>query len=345
MQEKELKLKEWYKLYQAAIEFRNMKPWEWMYDDEIFGVQDPITGEIGYCCIMGNMGGHFGIAAYLGAEGLNGILSILSGEVDPEDPDTLYMQKCLMASFEDRERLSKEDRRIIKELDLKFRGRNQWPLFRKYTPGFFPWYISKEECEFLTHILVQAMQVAKICRDEDKAILYHEEPLTFFVKVPENKNNAIEWHDEYIKARPFNPQYASLYLEDEIKLRRLKQLGRRRGPAWEMDTFYCPWPVTGEDRPYYPKICLVIDQSRGMILCYKMIKDMTKEGFKFFDMFIEILERQRQFPSRVLVQREETYCLVKGICGQLGINLEKVKKLHILQDARYEMYNYFNGLY
>ncbi|NSW91625.1 MAG: hypothetical protein HPY74_13305 [Firmicutes bacterium] len=345
MKEKAPKLEEWRQLYQAAIEFKNMKPWEWMYDDDIFAIKDPETGEISYCCIMGNLGEHFGIAGYLGPEGLDGILSMLSGELDPEDLDAMYMQKCLMASFENRDMLSEEDRKIIKELGFKFRGKNEWPLFRNYTPGLFPWFINDKECRFLTHILLQAMHVALMCRDEGKEILYHEDSLTFLTRIPEERDGRLEWHDEYIPATPYTPQYASFYLEDEIRLRRLQLLGRRRGSAWEIDTFYSPGPVRDNDRPYYPKICLIIEQSRGLVLSFNMVKDIKKEGFKFINMFIELIERLGQFPSRVFVQREETYYLLKDICSQLGINIEIVDKLHILQNARYEMYNYFNGLF
>lgn len=70
---------EWRALYEAAVSFKRASCWEWMYDDDIFGVANPETGEVAYCCIMGNAGEHFGIAAYLGAEGLDGVLGLLSG--------------------------------------------------------------------------------------------------------------------------------------------------------------------------------------------------------------------------------------------------------------------------
>jgi len=250
-----------------------------------------------------------------------------------------------MASFEDREMLSGEDRKVIKELGLKFRGRNQWPLFRNHFPGFFPWFITARESRFLTNILIQAMHVALICRDEGKEFLYHDEPLTFLTRIPEEKNGRLEWYDEYIAATPYTSQYASYHLEDEIKLKRLQLLGRKKGSAWEIDTFYSPGPIKDNDRPYYPKICLVIEQTRGLILCFDMVKDIKNDGFKFIDLITNLIERSGHFPSRIFVQRDETYYLLKDICSQLGINIEMVNRLHILQDARYEMYNFFNGFY
>ena len=42
-----------------------------------------------------------------------------------------------------------------------------------------------------------------------------------------------------------------------------------------------------------------------------------------------------------MVQRDETYYLLVNYCKQLGINLEKVDFLQNVEEARYEMYNFF----
>lgn len=77
---------EWNSLYQAAIDFKRLACWEWMYGDDIFGVVDPETGETAYCCIMGESGEYFAVAGYLGPEGLSGILG--------EETYYLYMDVC-----------------------------------------------------------------------------------------------------------------------------------------------------------------------------------------------------------------------------------------------------------
>ncbi|KJR48077.1 hypothetical protein UF75_1550 [Desulfosporosinus sp. I2] len=87
-----------------------------MYDDDIFGVVDPETGETAYCCIMGNVGENFAVAGYLGPEGLSGILGLFSGEIDPDESESMFIQKCLMCSFEDRSLLEASDLKQIKEL-------------------------------------------------------------------------------------------------------------------------------------------------------------------------------------------------------------------------------------
>jgi len=93
-----------------------------MWDSDIFGVQNPESDVIGYCCVMGRVGQHYALAVYLGTEGLDGYFKIQSGEISPDDIDALHVQKCLMISFEDRKFLRKPDFQVIKQLGLKFRA-------------------------------------------------------------------------------------------------------------------------------------------------------------------------------------------------------------------------------
>ncbi len=148
-------LQEWRELYAAAVEFKKIEAWTWMVDDQVFGVQNPANEEIGYCCVMGNLGEFFGLGVYLGEEGLEGYRAIQSGKV--ARADTLFTQDCLVASFEDRQMLDPQDLKVIKQLGLKFRGRNAWPTFRSHVPGYYPWYLGKGEAQFLRTALQQAI--------------------------------------------------------------------------------------------------------------------------------------------------------------------------------------------
>jgi hypothetical protein len=127
--------REWRRLYEATVRVKELSPWEWMTEADVFGVQNPETGELGFVSVMGMLGEHYAVSLYLGSEGIHGFLNLQ--ELGPfADPEALIQIPQLQASFEDREQLDKRDREVIKELGLKFRGRNAWPWFRSYRTSF-----------------------------------------------------------------------------------------------------------------------------------------------------------------------------------------------------------------
>jgi len=331
---------EWRALYEAAAMFKRASCWEWMYDDDIFGVANPETGEVAYCCIMGNAGEHFGIAAYLGPEGLEGCLGLLSGDSDPENFDHVFSQKCLMCSFEDRAMLGPKDLKLIKDLNLKFRGKNEWPFFQSYEPGKAPWFLNSEQCRFLTHILNQALTVSLLCHDE-KSILKHDLPKTFLTRSYQKSGDGrSEWNDQYLTAEEFSPEFASFCIRDEIRLRRIKGVKPNQNLIIEADTYYLPSPVKEEGRPYFPKVCVFIDHQSGMALSVEMVEDIQIEGYKFIENLMSFIEENHLKPVKILVAREETYYLLHDVSEQLGVKLEKVEYLQFAEEFREEMFEH-----
>jgi hypothetical protein len=107
-------IQDWRGLYEAAARVKEMKPWEWMMEDQVFSVRDPETEEIGFVSVMGMLGEHYGVSLYLGSEGIHGFLDLQ--EMGPfADPEALIQIPQLQASFENREELDKRDREVIKE--------------------------------------------------------------------------------------------------------------------------------------------------------------------------------------------------------------------------------------
>ena len=60
----------WKKLYEATLAFGSIEPWEWMSDTDVVGAQNPEDGEIGYSCVLSELGEVLGLVVYLGTDGL-----------------------------------------------------------------------------------------------------------------------------------------------------------------------------------------------------------------------------------------------------------------------------------
>lgn len=327
---------DWQNLYNAAIEFKEIACWNWMYDSDLFGVQNPENGEMGYCCVLGNLGEVFALAAYLGTDGLEGYLKMQSGEVLSGDIQALHIQKCLMASFEDRKFLDKPDLQVIKELGLKFRGRHSWPLFRSYRPGYFPWYLTKGEASFLALALQQALEVAQRFKENEDFLTPPQDHL-YLVRVPVEEGGTINWRNEWLEPPPLQEEEVKAEPIDEVRLERIKKAASRQQGIWEVDFFYAPTPVKEGGRPYYPRVFLWVDQRSNLILDTHLARPSEYRP-EFPEKLLNLIENTHFLPQEILVEKEEAFHLLEPITRRLGVKLTLVRTLRVMESVRAAMF-------
>lgn len=331
-------IQEWKELYEAAIAFKEHECWNWMADSDIFGVQNPKTGEVNYCCIMGRAGTHFALGVYLGAEGLDGYLKIQSDEFPAGDPEAMHVQKCLMASFEDRGWLQKPDLESVKKLGLKFRGMHSWPMFRSYLLGYHPGYLTKEEAAFLTVALKQAVEVALRFKENPKMLEPPKENL-YLVRVLNEETKV--WVDTWMEPEHFRKSMPEPESIDMNRLERIKKnFGSQRG-VWEIDYFYSPSAVQEEknSRPRYPPMAFWVDKDSYFIMHF-WVSDRGESIPHLAEETLGLIERMKFMPVEMHVKTDEAQTLLEQTASGLGIKIRKLKALRSLDDARRGMYEW-----
>jgi hypothetical protein len=315
-----------------------------MYDSDLFGVQNPEDGEIGYCCVMGILGEHFALGVYRGTAGLASYLQIQSGELgmNPDPLAVMFSQQCLMASFEDRAYLEKRDLSIIKDLGLKYRGRNAWPRFRSHEPGYFPWYLTAAEARFLIVALDQAMDVAQRFRD-DPDLLTPPNPGQYLVRVPETAPSGVTWSDQWLAPATMLRPIAAAPKIDEARVRRIKQTIKRRQGIWEADLFPAPTPVQEQkdQRPYYPYMALFVDHHSGMVLPSHIASHESYRA-EFQNHLLNLFEQAGFLPKEIRVLSQEVVALLEPLTDLLDIKLRRAKRLDMLEEARLSLMEYFS---
>lgn len=336
MKQTEPSLKDWKALYETAARFRKIEPWKFMKETDIFGVLDPHTGETGYCCIMGELGELLAIAVYNGTEGLQSYQKIQKGLIQPGDPEVIYMQSCLMLTFENRQSVQEEDREIIKELGLRFRGKNAWPVFRSYRPGFFPWFLDRAEVLFMTIALEQAIGVCLRILQGDP-IDFSPKRNRFLVRKAEEKNGAFFWSDAWMEPSPPREKARSGKAPlDEIRIQRLKKTAEPVTAVWEADFFHIPTPVLQGERPVFPYAIILMDHDTGSILDLHIAggKDYEKE---FVERLLSYIEQTSSLPLEILVRKEEVAEVFEQCTAHLNIKLSKVRRLLNIEHAQRDL--------
>ncbi len=343
MSENKPTLAEWKRLYAAAMRVKELAPWEWMMEDDICGVQNPEGGEIGFLSVMGSAGQHFAVALYPGADALYDFLELEdASQSDLDDdvaPERVLEIPQLQASFEDREQLQKEDREIIKKLNLKFRGANNWPLFRNYAPGMFPWFLSSGEARFLTCGLEQLIDVAPRFRDDD-SIFFGEDDEDFLVRTPREENGKIIWEDKIIRV-PLPPEKtitpASL---DPQQLESLKRLPKTNNII-ETELTMLPTAVREKKgRPFFPYILLIIDARSGLVLGTDVMEPLPSLEAMRAELPTKLARALSQLgaiPRMIAVRTETTANLLAPLATELGIQVKQSSRLPGLDEAMKSM--------
>ena len=340
MDDKPPSMQQWKALYDAASEFKAIECWDWMWGSDMFGVQDPTSGEIGYCSVTGRLREYFALTVYLGTEGINGYASMRRGKSRSAAESLLHQLKCLVASFEDREFLEGRDMEILRGLGLKFRGRDAWPLFRSYRPGYHPWYLTAAEAECLTLALKQTMDVALRFRD-DPDMLTPPAKNRYLVRVYEQAKGGPKWKDEWLVPRPLERQEVVAEPVDRDSLERIKRGIQERRGVWELDFSHSPMAVSEAkgSRPYYPYMLLCVDHDSGFVL----ISEIAGSGENPSEAVRRIpglVERTGFLPKEMWVASEDALELVGPFAAGLGIELKRVKRLPALQRARSELFRF-----
>lgn len=262
-------MEQWQRLYDLADQIKALKPWMILAETDLFGVRDPESGVDSFVSVMGSGGEHFAVAVYIGVESLFQFWMLQDPNSDAP-PEMVLAIRQLQLSFENRDDLDDDDIELIRTLQRKYRGKQAWPAFRSFVPGYLPWRIDASEASLLIHVLEQTLDVAARAM-KDISLLEPPDDNTYLFRVPNVTDGAIAWEDQLIVVQPPQPVEYAVPMRSDL-LEQMKKLPKRKKSSFEMEFFPLPRPVADESgRPYLPTMLLAVDDSSGMIVITEMI--------------------------------------------------------------------------
>lgn len=332
---------QWRVLYEQALKFKQIECWDWMTDDQVFGVMNPTTGEIGYCCVIGNLGEVFGLIAYTGTDGLVGYLKLRSLKKPGNNLESLNLQKGFSITFDNKEYLEKEDREVLKALGLQLRGPNAYPVFKNLSPGYFPWFIDGNDADFLNLVLQQAIDVCQRYK-VNNSLLDITPSGYYLVQVPETRDGVLHWQDQKVKPEPL-PVKPDVGIEiDEIRIQRILCQASRSQLVWEFDCAYADIPIQETGRPYFPQALFIVDSESGFIFGNHIAGPATYQQ-EFVDTLLDVMEKQKLLPREILVAKDEAAAMLESLLSKLEIKLTKAKKCREAEKARKSLEKYISA--
>jgi len=329
------RIEDWKKLYNVLVEIKDIAPWDWLDEHDLFAVQNPKTKEIGFVSVMGTIGEHYAISVYLGEQGFYRFWDFQHSEPDMFSYQKLLEIPQIQASFEDHDILDSRDLDIIKKLSLTFKGKQSWPMFRSYKPGLVPWFLDLSETQFLQCALEQTKDVCLRAKN-DHSLLRPGDDETFLLRKMVKKGKKISWYDSSLKVMPRAPYQIEISI-NEFAIKKLRNIVPRKMPI-ELDVFMSPAPVKEKGmRPYYPYVLMLINPSNGVIVGHQLLKplpSMESMWGKISFHVAEFMVRRQLLPEKILVNSDLLFQLLSPLGDDVGFSVEIVKNLPNITQAR-----------
>jgi hypothetical protein len=326
-------------LLDLAIRVKQLKPWQWMEETDLIGIENPETREIGFISVMGSVGEYEAVSLYLGAEGFYGFIDFEKDEF--ATVDRVAELPHLQAAFSERKYLEKWDRDLIKQLGLKLASPRRWPMFRSYRPGYLPWFVTLAEARFLIHALSQTLDVAACVRDEAQP--FHPtarvEKGGCLMRVSRNTESELIWEDQVWQIP--RPRVAPIRsIVDSVTLDQLKHTPQCELEL-EADLFLVPGSIGKPGRrPLALYVLMVADRDNGFILGGDaMTAEISLAAMRASipNSLAQLLLQNGVVPRRLLVRSEVLRNLVKTFTQSLNIELRFSDELPRIDEAAESM--------
>ena len=312
-----------------------------MSDSKLLGLRDPVTGERLLCSILGGLRTVFALLVFRRDTGRRWILNMVLNDDDSDefqDLDKGLDQDCVKVEFTPKSELTKEDRAVLATAGFtpSVKRGPVWPAFRSLVPGGYPWYLTPAEADTLLFVLPRVAAFATLCRN-----------------LPELGENLASDGVPFLPA-DFDPASRSLRIEDldwqppipppelppplamlpEATLVSLLRLPQAPGFHLEMDLFYAPMAVSGEERPYFPKTAMAVDRETNLIGGLRMAESNDPEAVAAVgEVLASTLQMMARRPEAIHVQRPRLMQMLAPLAAQLGISVKRDERLPALSEA------------
>jgi len=308
----------WGQLYAEAIRLLSLAPWHKMGDAHLFGVRDPATGEVGWCCVMGSGGTLFGLAVYRGDVGFDFHRRVQRDELSEED--ALYGQDALTLVFSDRAELTKQELRRLREHGLSFRGPGRWPMFQSHESGSLPVEFNDVEAERMLHTLREAIRLIVDKRDESE---WAKPDARGRILVRTLRDGA--WVDE--RVRTPSPIERSVPQFNSVRAEGLKRSLPQKSLELECDLQPMRTVIKEKKgRGYMPAHFVLANRASGEVVHHMLGPPNEREKMAQEELLTG-LERLGSRPTALVVRRASVKRVLAPVAEALGIAVRIVDDL------------------
>ncbi len=235
-----------------------------------------------------------------------------------------FLQDALMCLWDDRNHLSKESYKLIKDLGFSFRGRGAWLHFDKYETGYAPVPLNEKEVDILTDALGNLFMMLRAIFEQNLDPKFDE------------GNTLVRWFEPQTNLYYTNPfkidlptdiaQHPLVTVQETPRLVDVKNM-KTKDYTVELDWTYIDVVFTDENnRDTFPLLLLGVDSDTGLIVARELLSPSHNKFYAVINTLDDAIEHYGK-PKQIKVTDEELHNILFDFCKKTNIKLSLVSRL------------------
>lgn len=330
---KEASLEQWKELYFVACELDSLSPWSYLKELDLVTILLPDIDEPFYCNFLNEFSDGKQVSIYSGFNSLNNFMKILSSKDMPSSQLIRYEESTII-TFGDRQELTTDEYKLIKEMGFKFRGKGKWIYFRSIKPGYAPYILDEQEVIYTIRVLKELVIAAKNYIEEMDKINFCEGN-TLFRWFNREKDS---WETIEAPLLLGEKVYNNVILNDKETMNKL--LNSQRIPAiLEVDIVFLESIIedTAFDRPIIPRLCIIANHDDGCIIDQWIVKPSDDVIQDIISIVINFVLRNGR-PKSIIVRDDFSKSVLRNICKKMDVKL-------IINESLMAIDSVFSGMF
>ena len=261
---------DWQTIYGQCEQLFALKPWETLFETDIFAIKLPGSGREFFFSVMGSLGEMFAISFYEGERAIYKFFELQDTDLSYH-PTTILSIPHFMISWEKRGEMEPNQASILEKLGVQYPGENVWPQINQIKPGYLPGIADLKEFKNIGILLGECLAVLpEVIRD--RSILWENLDLqnTVFFRLPKKVHGEWVWHNEF--KVPEVDEALDKVRYDHFQLEKYKRLPIKL-ETLQLDIVLQPFPIRekgGEIRYHFTLIAM--DPGTELAIMAQMLK-------------------------------------------------------------------------
>jgi hypothetical protein len=191
-------------------------------------------------------------------------------------------------------------------------------------------------------VLEQSIEVALTVKNSPRMLAGGEKNEIYTRVAERGKAGQLKWLERWhrLDLEQLDEQYKSTLSDFEIAALKKKYKKNNR-VVWQLEYMYLPMPVMSESlsKSYFPKVLICYDEVSEQVVGFDTLEletDFTIETQKFL---VSNIQQTGALPAQIIVRHIKTYQVLEPVCELLGIALDRVNQLPMLDFLKEEMFS------